>query len=146
MTQSAIVDALTRDGNAVVRVFQESACGHDCENCGVCGSRRKLTVEAKNPLRAVPGDLVTVETGTGKIIKAAALVYVLPLCALLAGCVLGYVLGVGEGAQALLGVVGLALGSAAAVLFNRFIRRDRPLEYTIIDVGGHLGSGQEQEA
>ena len=146
MTQSAIVDTLTCDGNAMVRVFQESACGHDCENCGVCGSRRKLTVEAKNPLRAVPGDLVTVETGTGKIIKAAALVYVLPLCALLAGCILGYVLGAGEGTQALMGVGGLAVGSAAAVLINRFIRRDRPLEYTIIDVGGHLGSGQEQEA
>lgn len=146
MTQSAIVDGLTPNGNAVVRVFQESACGHDCENCGVCGSRRKLTVEAKNPLQAIPGDLVTVETGTGKVIKAAALVYVLPLCALLLGCILGFALGLGEGLQALLGVAGLAVGSAGAVCINRFIRRDRPLEYTIIDVGGHLGSCQEQEA
>ena len=146
MTQSAIVDALTFDGKAVVRVFQESACGHDCENCGVCGSRRKLTVEANNPLRAIPGDLVTVETGTGKIIRAAALVYVLPLATLLLGCVLGFLLGLGEGAQALLGVGGLALGSAGAVLINRFVRRDRPLEYTIIDVGGHPGPCQEQEA
>ena len=146
MTQSAIVDALTPGGNALIRVFQESACGHDCENCGVCGSRRKLTVEAGNPLRAVPGDLVIVETGTGKVIRAAALVYVLPLITLLLGCVLGYALRLGEGIQALLGIAGLVLGGAAAVLINRFIRRDRPLEYTIIDVSGHLGSGQEQEA
>ena len=65
---------------------------------------------------------------------------------LLLGCILGAVLGFGEGTQALLSVGGLALGSLAAVLINRYIRRDRPLEYTIIDVGGHLGSGQEQEA
>lgn len=146
MTQSAIVDSLTSDGRAMVRVFQQSACGHDCENCGVCGSRRKLTVEAGNPLRAVPGDLVTVETGTGKIIRAAALVYVLPLATLLLGCILGYILGCSEGIQALFGVGGLALGSAGAVLINRFIRRDRPLEYTIIDVGEHFGPCQEQEA
>lgn len=146
MTQSAIVDSLRPDGKAVVRVFQESACGHDCENCGVCGSRRKLTVEAGNPIQAMPGDLVTVETQTGKIIRAAALVYVLPLCALLLGCILGAALSLSEGMQALLGVGGLILGSAGAVCINRFIRQDRPLEYTIIDVGGHLGSGQEQEA
>ena len=146
MTQSAIVESVAADGSAVVRVFQRSACGHDCENCGICGDRRKLTARAQNPLNAVPGDLVTVETGTGKLMKAAALVYALPLAALLAGCVLGYGLGLGEGAQALLSVLGLALGSAAAVLINQFIRRDRPLEFTIIDVGGHLGSCQEQEA
>ena len=146
MTQSAIVDSLRPDGKAVVRVFQESACGHDCENCGVCGSRRKLTVEAGNPMQAIPGDLVTVETRTGKVIKAAALVYVLPLCALLLCCILGAALHLREGIQALLGVVGLMLGSAGAVCINRFIRRDRPLEYTIIDVGEHIGSCQEQEA
>lgn len=146
MTQSAIVESVAADGSAVIRVFQQSACGHDCESCGVCGDRRKLTARAQNPMNAVPGDLVTVETGTGKLVKAAALVYALPLTTLLLGCVLGYGLGLGEGAQALLSVLGLALGSAAAVLINQFIRRDRPLEFTIIDVGGHLGPYQEQEA
>ena len=146
MTQSAIVDSVAADGSAVVRVFQQSACGHDCENCGVCGSRRKITARALNPMNAVPGDLVTVETGTGKIVKAAALVYALPLAALLLGGILGYALGFGEGIQALLAVAGLLLGSAAAVLINRFVRRDRPLEYTIIDVGENIGLHQEQEA
>lgn len=146
MTQSAIVAALTADGSAFVRVFQKSACGHECENCGVCGDRRELTVVAGNPLHAVPGDLVTVETGTGKIVKAAALVYALPLATMLAGCILGWGMGLNEGMQALLGVAGLVIGCAAAVLVNRYVRRDRPLEYTIIDVGENLAPRQEQEA
>ena len=146
MTQSAIVSALTADGRALVKVFQKSACGHDCENCGVCGDRRELTVLAGNPLRAVPGDLVTVETGTGKIVLAAALVYALPLAVMLAGIILAVLLQFGEGTQALLGVGGLALGSLIAILVNRFIRRDKPLEYTIIDVGENLNPRQEQEA
>ena len=146
MTQSAMVSGLTADGSALVKVFQKSACGHDCENCGVCGDRRELTVIAKNPLRAVPGDLVTVETGTGKVVLAAALVYALPLALLLLGCILGAALGFGEGAQALMSVAGLGLGSLAAVLINRYVRRDKPLEYTIIDVGENLNPCQEQEA
>ena len=146
MTQTAMVTALTADGSALVKVFQKSACGHDCENCGVCGEKREITVLAGNPLRAVSGDLVTVETATGKLVGAAALVYALPLALLLLGCILGAVLGFGEGVQALLSLGGLALGSLAAVLINRYVRRDRPLEYTIIDVGENLGSRQEQEA
>lgn len=146
MTQTAMVTALTADGSALVKVFQKSACGHDCENCGVCGDRREITVLAKNPLRAVRGDLVTVETATGKLVGAAALVYALPLAMLLLGCIFGAAFGFGEGMQALLSVCGLALGSLAAILINRYVRRDRPLEYTIIDVGENLNPRQEQEA
>ena len=146
MTQTAMVTALTADGSALVKVFQKSACGHDCENCGVCGEKREITVLAGNPLRAVSGDLVTVQTATVKLVGAAALVYALPLALLLLGCIFGAVLGFGEGMQVLLSVGGLALGSLAAVLINRYIRRDRPLEYTIIDVGENLSSRQEQEA
>ena len=144
MTQSAIVEALAGGGSAVIRVFQQSACGHDCSECGgVCGSRRSITARAKNPLGAVPGDLVTVETRTGKLIQAAALVYLLPLGTLLLGCVLGYLLGGTERVQAFAGLGGLLAGCLAAVLINRFVRRDRPLEFTIIDVGGHMEENEE---
>ncbi|MBQ7678373.1 MAG: SoxR reducing system RseC family protein, partial [Butyrivibrio sp.] len=84
MTQSAIVEGLTANGDAMVRVYQKSACAHDCSECaGICGAKKTITVQARNPLRARPGDLVTVETLTQRIIQAAALVYLLPLAVLL---------------------------------------------------------------
>lgn len=144
MTQSAIVETLTGSGDALIRVYQKSACGHDCSDCsGICGSKRSITVQAKNPLGAGPGDLVTVETGTGKLMKAAALVYLLPLGTLLLGCLLGYGLGGSERVQALSGLGGLLAGCAAAAAVNRFVRRDRPLEFTIIDIGGHIEENEE---
>ncbi len=135
MTQSAIVEGLTANGDAMVRVYQKSACAHDCSECaGICGAKKTITVQARNPLRARPGDLVTVETLTKRIIQAAALVYLLPLAVLLLSCVLGYVLGGSETVQALAGVGGLVLGCACAAAVNRFVRRDRPLEYTIVNI------------
>jgi sigma-E factor negative regulatory protein RseC len=135
MTQSAIVEGLTANGDAMVRVYQKSACAHVCSECaGICGAKKTITVQARNPLRARPGDLVTVETLTKRIIQAAALVYLLPLAVLLLSCVLGYVLGGSETVQALAGVGGLVLGCACAAAVNRFVRRDRPLEYTIVNI------------
>ena len=135
MTQTAIVESLCANGDATVRVYQKSACGHDCGECaGICGAKRTIRVQAKNPLRAQPGSAVTVETGTGGIIKAAALVYLLPLATLLAGCFAGYFLGGSETAQALSGLCGLLAGCGGAVAINRFVRRDQPLEYTIINI------------
>ena len=135
MTQTAIVESLCANGDATVRVYQRSACGHDCGECaGICGAKRTIRVQAKNPLRAQPGASVTVETGTGGIIKAAALVYLLPLATLLGGCVLGHLLGGSETVQALAGLCGLLLGCGAAAAINRFVRKDRPLEYTIINI------------
>ena len=135
MTQSAIVEGLAANGDAMVRVYQKSACGHDCSDCsGICGAKKTITVQARNPLQARPGDLVTVETLTKRIIQAAALVYLLPLAVLLLSCFLGYVLGGSETVQALAGLGGLVVGCACAVAVNRFIRRDKPLEYTIINI------------
>ena len=135
MTQNAIVERLADNGDALVRVFQKSACSHDCSTCaGICGAKRSITVQARNPLNAGPGDLVTVETGTGRILRAAALVYLLPLAVLLLCCVLCYSLGGSETLQALAALGGLLLGCAGAAAFNRFIRRDQPMEYTIINI------------
>ena len=72
MTQNAIVEGLTANGDATIRVYQKSACGHDCSDCGgICGAKKSITVQARNPLRARPGDTVIVETMTGRILRAA---------------------------------------------------------------------------
>ena len=68
------------------------------------------------------------------LLLPAPLRRLLPLAALLLSCILCYALGGSETVQAFSGVGGLVLGCAAAVAVNRFIRRDRPLEYTIINI------------
>lgn len=142
MTQIATVENLTEDGQAKVRVRRQTACAHDCESCGgVCGSAGSLTVLAGNPLRAMPGERVLLETETRKILGAVALVYLVPLALLLLGCILPAALGAGETLQILGAAAGLLFGCGGAVAVNRYIRHDRAAEYTIV---GRLSPAKTQ--
>ncbi len=136
MTQRATVDALLGGGLARVRVERASACGHDCGECTLgCGEGHKsMSVLARNAAGALKGDCVTIESSTGKVLGAAALVYILPpvLCA--AVYLLLYALGANETRCIAGSLGGFALGAAAVAAINRFIRHDRPLDYEIISV------------
>ena len=65
MVQTAKVTRVLADGRAEVAVKRQSACGHDCSKCG--GGCSELMVSstvaviAANPVRAMPGDMVTVQ-------------------------------------------------------------------------------------
>ena len=65
MVQTAKVTRVLSDGRAEVAVKRQSACGHDCSKCG--GGCSELMVSstvaviAANPVRAMPGDMVTVD-------------------------------------------------------------------------------------
>ncbi|VBB07850.1 positive regulator of sigma(e) rsec/mucc [Lucifera butyrica] len=62
---------------------------NDCENCGACPGNSAIVLEARNPLGATPGQRVLVEVPAGNMLKAAFIVYVLPLLAILAGALAG---------------------------------------------------------
>ena len=86
MQQKAKVQRLLPDGRAELTVVRKSACSGDCGSCGGCGAvEQSLCITADNPIRAGVGDVVYVESATGLILKAAALVYLLPLMLFLAG-------------------------------------------------------------
>lgn len=65
---------------------------NDCENCGACPGNSALVLEARNTLDAKPGDRVLVEVQEVNMLKAAFIVYMLPLLAILIGAVIGNVL------------------------------------------------------
>ena len=75
MIQTAKVTKVFPDGRAEVAVKRQSACGHDCSKCGGGCSELMVSstvaVMAANPVRAMPGDMVRVESSTGGILKAA---------------------------------------------------------------------------
>ena len=136
MTQKATVGALLEGGLARVRVERVSACGHDCGECTLgCGRNEKsVSVLARNAAGALPGDCVTIESATGRVLGAAALVYLFPplLCA--AVYLLLDRLSANETICITGSLAGFALGAAAVAAINRFIRHDRPLEYEILSV------------
>ncbi len=108
MTQSGTVVRLLDDRTAEVAVRRSGACGESCASCTVCVSP-SLFVKAQNGARALPGDVVELESQTGQTLGLAALVYLLPVVLLLGGLLIGPIAG----------AAGFALGIAAALLGNR---------------------------
>ena len=69
MTQTATVQRILSNGMAEIAVPRKSACGHDCEECAGCGiSGSSVLASAANPIGAVPGEKVIVETSTRQLL------------------------------------------------------------------------------
>ena len=130
MQQRVRVRQTHEDGTATVIHVRESACSGDCHKCGGCGAAKEaILLEAKNPIGAKPGDLVTIESETGPVLKAAVVMYLLPMVFFFAGYALGAALwqqGGLVGGLAFLASIGLA------VLYDRKIVKKQNTGYTII--------------
>ena len=117
------------DGTAAVVHIRESACSGDCHKCSGCGAAKEAVIfTADNPIGAAPGDLVKVESSTAPVLKAAVVLYVLPLVLFF----LGYWLGTLPGAfGALGGVLGFVLGVVIVVAYDRLVVNKANIRYTI---------------
>ena len=117
------------DGTAEVLLVRESACSGDCHKCSGCGAAKEtLIFTAKNAINASRGDLVKVESATGPLMKAATVLYVLPLVLFF----LGYYLGTLPGNfGALGGCLGFVLGIVLVVIYDRKVVKKSNLGYTI---------------
>lgn len=138
MTQNAMVTRSAGEGWAEIEVRRVSACGHDCSQCGGgCAELTRsapVTVLARNPVGAVPGDRVVVESSTRSILGFAAVVYLLPLVLFFAGYLAALALGSGEGTALALGGGCFVLSLAIAVLVDRrAAKRSREL-FSIVSV------------
>ena len=130
MQQLVRVRQTHEDGTATVIHVRESACSGDCHKCSGCGAAKEaILLEAKNTIGAKPGDLVTIETETGPVLKAAAVMYLLPMVLFFAGYALGAALwqqGGLVGGLAFLASIGLA------VVYDRKVVKKQNTGYTII--------------
>ena len=117
------------DGTAQVIHQRESACSGDCHKCSGCGAvQQKLLFVARNPIGATPGQVVTVKTGSGPVLAAAAMLYLLPVFLFFAGYLAGEMLWKQGGA---FGCIAFAAGIAAAVIYDRCVARKKETVYTI---------------
>ena len=117
------------DGTALVMHVRESACSGDCHKCSGCGAAKEtLLLKAENPIGARRGDLVKVESASGPVLKAAAVLYMLPMVLFFAG----YFAGDSLWQQgALVGCAAFVAGIGLAVLYDRKIGKTEKNGYTI---------------
>lgn len=134
MEQLVRVKETRNDGTAVVIHVRESACSGDCHKCSGCGAAKEAVLfDAANPIGAKRGDLVKVESATGPVLKAAIVLYVIPLILFFLGYYLGdKYLGMG----ALIGGLGFVLGIGLVVLYDRKVVKKQNIGYTITAFAG----------
>ena len=117
------------DDTAQVACLRQSACSGDCHKCSGCGAvEQTMIFTARNPIGAKPGDMVTVEAATGPVLKAAAVLYMLPLILFIAG----YLLGMRWQLGGLAGALAFALSIAVIVMYDRRVMRKKNTVYTIV--------------
>ncbi len=128
MEQIVKVRRLLPDDMAEVIRIRESACSGDCHKCSGCGAAKQtMLLTARNLIDAKPGDLVVLSSETKTVLKAAAVLYLVPLFLFLLGYLLGEsLLEMG----AVLGIAGLLLGLAVVKIYDRALAK-KDIAYTI---------------
>ena len=135
MTQSAIVKRILGNGYAEVHVERISACGKSCASCGSgCGDKRIISVDALNLAKAKPGDRVIIESKTKGILGAAMLVYFVPMLFFFFAFLLSSLGGLPEWAGIVISVAAFMLGAACVYVINRYVRKDKSMEFNIVSV------------
>ena len=134
MEQLVRVKEAFDNGTADVLLVRESACSGDCHKCSGCGAAKETMVfTADNPIGARRGDLVKVESATGPVMKAAVVLYVIPLVLFFLGYYLGTLMG---NFGALVSCLGFVLGIVIVVLYDRKVVKKNNLGYTITAFAG----------
>ena len=130
MEQIVRVQACNPDGTAQVLHTRQSACSGDCHKCSGCGAaQEKILITANNPIGAQPGDMVILQSQTGPVLAAAAVLYMLPLVLFFVGYA---VVAMQGGNGALGGCLAFMLGLALAVAYDRLVLKKKKTVYTII--------------
>ena len=140
MQQRAKVISCNPDGTARVSVLRQSACSGDCHKCSGCGAQEQtMLFTANNPINARTGDLVTVEAASGPVLKAAAVLYMLPLVLFIGG----YLVGMQWELGGLTGGLAFLLSIGIVVAYDRLVMKKKNTVYTII--GWAKPAAQPQE-
>ena len=134
MEQIVRVHRLRPDGRADIILVRESACSGDCHKCSGCGAAKEsILFKAQNPIGAGRGDLVNVRSETGPVLKAAVVLYMLPLVLFFAGYALGAALKL---PGALFGGLAFVLSIVLIVMYDRHLAKKDNTIYTITDYAG----------
>ena len=129
MEQLVRIREVYENGTAQVVCVRESACSGDCHKCSGCGAAKEtILLTADNPIGARAGDLVNVRSETGPVLKAAMVLYMMPLVLFFAGYAAGAAL---ESSGALFGCLAFLLSILLIVVYDRRMAKQDKTIYTI---------------
>ncbi len=129
MEQIVRICKLCPDGRAQVACVRESACSGDCHHCSGCGAvQQTILLEAENPIHAQPGDLVILKSRSAPVLKAAAVLYLLPLGAFFGGYAIAAALDI---SGAVWGSLAFLASLAFIVIYDRRQAKNSKSVYTI---------------
>ena len=133
MTQIATVERILDSGHAEISVPRKSACGHDCEECAGCGvTGAAVHAKALNPIGALPGQKVVVESSTKKMLRIVALVYLIPVALFFLGYLAAMAVTASVAVQYTAAAAGFILGILGAISYGRRLRARGGLSFTIV--------------
>ena len=134
MEQLVRVKEAYDNGTALVIHVRESACSGDCHKCSGCGAAKEaVLITADNPIGARRGDLVKVESATGPVLKAATVLYMMPLVLFFTGYLVGALTGL---SGALCGGLAFVLSIVLIVVYDRKVVKKANLGHTITAFAG----------
>lgn len=117
------------NGTAQVICIRESACSGDCHKCSGCGAAKEaILLTADNPIGAKQGDFVTLRSETGPVLKAAMVLYMMPLVLFFTGYAIGAAMNI---SGALTGSLAFVASIVLIVLYDRRMAKKDSTIYTI---------------
>ena len=121
MYQTGTVEKIS-GGKALVKIRRSSACGESCAACGACPARDQM-IAAANTAGADIGNEVIIYLSDSKVLKAAFLVYIIPLAALVFGYALGIKLFSRENMGILSGFAALTVSFVLISVLDRHLKK-----------------------
>lgn len=136
MAQTGTVESV-KDNNIYVKVIREEACAH-CKMCTTgINEGKECVIEAVNKCSAKVGDIVEIDVQNSYFLRATAIMYGIPLLALMLG--IGVSLGILQsagvkGAELISAFIGLAFTGIVYVIINKRERNNKNTQYLPVAV------------
>ena len=112
---------------------------NDCKNCGACPGSDSVIISANNKVGAKPGQRVAFQMKEVNVLRAAFVVFILPLIAAFIGVLLGWVVGKYSGfnthvSQIAGGIIAFLLSMIFVKLFDRSTTESEKSQPVIISI------------
>ncbi|WP_026477823.1 SoxR reducing system RseC family protein [Alkaliphilus transvaalensis] len=118
---------------ALVEIRRVSACGENCSSCKGGCSPTQVYVKAKNHVNASVGQYVKLYSESKTVMKAAFLVYIVPLFSLFLGIMIGMTVSSYFNYEDYKELLGIGVGFVFLVMSYIFLnRRDKKLKTEIV--------------
>jgi sigma-E factor negative regulatory protein RseC len=133
MEQNVIVRRLLPDGMAEVMRIRESACSGDCHTCHGCPHPDEIVmVDADNFVGAQKGDDVILRSDTKRVLKLAAMLYLMPLVLFFLGY---FVMPGGETPRMIAGGAAFVVGIVICMFVSRSMKKNnKEMHFAIVEV------------